>query len=321
MKLIAVLSAYGDHSTSGAAIMNMWLLRELVKHGHEVEIWGPTRVSGANHNGIQSYYYREGLQQRRFRDADVILTAPDVAGRIGGKVIQQTGLPAVAIIHNTWAANQKYYNRNKWDLTIWGAESSRIEFEATGGIVVRPPLNVKAHKAGWTNAKNITMINMIEHKGPRTFWNVATLMPERPFLGVRTWGPQMDTHPEGLVLSNVTIDQPYLHTEMKQLWRKTRVLLAPTSYEPWGMAMDEAMAAGRPVIGHPSRGLVENLSYAGIWADRDNPQEWVDAIKTLDDPKVFKEQSEKCYQRALEIEQQAISDLGVFVRTMEERYA
>jgi glycosyltransferase involved in cell wall biosynthesis len=87
------------------------------------------------------------------------------------------------------------------------------------------------------------------------------------------------------------------------------------------MAMDEAMAAGRPVIGHPSRGLVENLDYAGIWADRDNPDEWVNAIQSLDDPKVFKEQSAKCYQRALEIEQQAISDLGVFVRTMEERYS
>ena len=45
------------------------------------------------------------------------------------------------------------------------------------------------------------------------------------------------------------------------------------------MVASEAMSRGIPVIANPVPGLIENLEGVGVWVDREDPDQWVRAIR------------------------------------------
>ena len=83
----------------------------------------------------------------------------------------------------------------------------------------------------------------------------------------------------------------------------------PSLYESYGRTAVEAMCSGIPVIAAPTPGLKESLGDAGIFADVEKPQEWVEAIKKLDDPEEYKKASLKCLKRAEEVELMTAQEL------------
>jgi glycosyltransferase involved in cell wall biosynthesis len=78
----------------------------------------------------------------------------------------------------------------------------------------------------------------------------------------------------------------------------TRVLLMPSRYESYGRTAIEAAASGIPTIAHPTPGLREALGAAGIYANRDNPDDWVTAIRALtSDPVAYSRRSRQVQKR------------------------
>jgi glycosyltransferase involved in cell wall biosynthesis len=73
------------------------------------------------------------------------------------------------------------------------------------------------------------------------------------------------------------------------------------------MSASEAMAHGIPVVANRTPGLWENLQGVAVWADRDQPEAWVEAINLI--TKSWADHSHASRERALK--QQATFDLEV----------
>jgi glycosyltransferase involved in cell wall biosynthesis len=139
--------------------------------------------------------------------------------------------------------------------------------------------------------ERITLINLSERKGGPLFWRLAELMPERRFLGVRGWGPQIvpDVIPPNVEMWERVSDP-------RAIYAQTRILLIPSAEagtvrsahlpawgESWNRVGVEAAASGIPAIAHPARGIVASMGRAARYVDREDTQGWVNAINDLDD--------------------------------------
>ena len=90
--------------------------------------------------------------------------------------------------------------------------------------------------------------------------------------------------------------------DIRQIYAETRLLLMPSSYESWGRCAIEAAASGIPTIAHGTPGLLESLSWAGIFAHRDDLDAWVRAIEWLDESETYAEQSDRVLARSRELD-------------------
>jgi glycosyltransferase involved in cell wall biosynthesis len=148
---------------------------------------------------------------------------------------------------------------------------------------------------------------MNEAKGGKIFWQLARLMPNHKFIGVKgAYGKQIEYEKD---LPNVTIldNTP----DIQDVYKQTRVVLMPSSYESWGRVAMEASCSGIPVIAAPTPGLKESLDYAGIFADLDDIADWVDAIKMLDNKENYKKQSELSKKRSVEVAEEFYNQMNV----------
>jgi glycosyltransferase involved in cell wall biosynthesis len=192
-------------------------------------------------------------------------------------------------------------------LVVYNAEWSAAAAPAPcPSIVVRPP--VHADKYRTTPGDRVTLINLSEAKGVRTAWRAAERLPDVEFLGVLGgYGEQIRPR-----LPNwETIGT---QTDMRAVYGRTRVLLMPSAAESWGRTAVEAMCSGIPVIAHPTAGLVECLSYAGVFVDRDDADGWAAAIRDLLDPRSWATWSARASHRARQLD--PADDIALFIESI-----
>lgn len=204
-------------------------------------------------------------------------------------------------------------------------------------IVLRPPLDKNKVSNGTQPfySKKITIINSNERKGGAIFAEIVKALPEYEFLIV-AGGYDNQICPQR---GNVQFAPP--RPDMLQYYSQTRILLVPSAYESWSMSCSEAMANGIPVICSATPGLKENAGGAGIFinsermdewmkvheppADMQDPDEvakwlkgdqtkamdilnsddiamWVKEIRRLDEPEYYFSVSNKCENRAVELD-------------------
>lgn len=142
----------------------------------------------------------------------------------------------------------------------------------------------------------IALVSLSRNKGGDLFWTLAEKMPDKKFLGILgSYDPQITK-----ALPNVMIQENT--RDMVSQYKRIRTVLMPSGYESWGMVATEAMCNGIPVICNPTDGLKENCGYAGIYCDRNNPDEWIEAIKKLDDKNYYLHQSNLSRTRSRELD-------------------
>lgn len=278
---------------SGAHQAMYALLDGLKARGFEVEILKKPWVR----NIVKSLY----------QWADIIFTQGSQVTRV--RTLAR-GKPIAYYIHNDYriATIEPLYKLSELDidLLIFNAEWVKQRSPwSKDNIIVHPAVN--AEKFRTTPGDCITLVNLNQKKGGRIFRKIAEKMPDRKFLGVKGgWGIQLIP-----VLDNVEVIPKTLNIR-NDVYARTRILLMPSQYlgptepwnwtESWGMVGIEAMCSGIPVIAHPTPGLEESLGYAGIFIDRENIDGWVEAIKRLDDPEVYRKQSELALKRVTELD-------------------
>jgi glycosyltransferase involved in cell wall biosynthesis len=246
------------------------------------------------------------------RDADVVYTAPD-AGTAGTLLAARTRARLVAVVHNVAAPTTAKLRRGNWDLVVFNSHATETHHRALApirgtSIVVTPPVHVPDNPR---RGDAVTLVNLTEDKGAAVWWELASRMPDRPFLGVLSWGSQMVAHPRGLWCPNVTLLPTVPHEHMGEaVWARTGVLLAPSRTEAWGMAAVEALAHGIPVIAHPTPGLREALGFAGTYVDRDNVDAWEAQLAVTVSARTS-------IARARNVEKQASDDAAQFVAAVE----
>ncbi len=129
--------------------------------------------------------------------------------------------------------------------------------------ILHPPIFPGDHMVGQIRTPLqggcVTLVNTTEAKGGPLFAELAARMPELNFIGVRGgYGEQLAG--EGIEYAGNLWLFEHGH-DMDDVWRKTAILVVPSTDESWSMAAQEALHRGIPVIGMAVPGLMECLGY------------------------------------------------------------
>lgn len=316
MRVLARVHLYPPEHCAGAERMLQALLEELADQGHAVVVHlaKPTITRKPYYVGkVQVHPMGSGEDWvARAQQADVLITHLDQTSEVVSASIM-FGKPLVQVLHNTHAPTRMWASC-KADLLVYNSEWMAGEMgRHPNGIVVRPPVRVRDYAVDPPapgNAGKVTLINLTQIKGGVLFAQLAALMPDVEFLGVRgAYGEQLNPR-----LPNVEI-RPH-GQDMREVYADTSILLIPSPYESWGRVGVEAMCSGIPVIATPTPGLAESLGDAGLFCNYDDIGAWRDAIDYLRMvPGVYAKQSVLARDRALELD--PTDDLARFTAAVE----
>lgn len=216
---------------------------------------------------------------------------------IVGNVAGARGAEMLFFVNSVMEAN---YRKN---ISPWPRQIARTE-------VVRPIL----HKSKILlneplQGDCITLINANQNKGQAVFLEIARRMPGHKFLGVLPYYGELQVAPAPANVEWVKFDD-----DIRNILRRTRILIMPSYYESYGRVAIEAMVNGIPVLyskpaarsvypGGSTEGMQTWISPAGVACDRDRPEEWVTAIQELDDSATYTAKSEesKAHIEAMDI--------------------
>ena len=144
----------------------------------------------------------------------------------------------------------------------------------------------------------ITIVNANQNKGVAQFIELAKRMPSRKFLGVLPYYGELRVPP---ATSNV--EWTGFDDDIRNILKRTRILVLPSYYESFGRIAVEAMINGIPVIyskpvvpsiypGGSTEGVQSWIGDAAIACNREKPEEWIAEIDNLDDEEVYAKRSE-----------------------------
>ena len=145
----------------------------------------------------------------------------------------------------------------------------------------------------------ITLVNANQNKGVTQFIDLAKRMPERKFLGVIPYYGELRLPPSPDNIEWIPFDD-----DIRNILKRTRILVVPSYYESFGRIAVEAMYNGIPVLyskphpkskypGGSTEGMEEWITPAGISCDREKIDEWIDAIVSLDSEETYVARSEQ----------------------------
>lgn len=184
-------------------------------------------------------------------------------------------------VNNVMEAN---YRKN---IAPWPPQISRTE-------VVRPILHRnKIVIEEPFQGDCITLINANQNKGQATFLEIARQMPDQKFLGVLPYYGE-----RAVATSPPNVEWIPFDDDIRNILRRTRILLMPSYYESFGRVGIEAMANGIPVLyskpaeksqypGGSTEGLESWIRPVGVACDRNKAEEWVQAIRALEDSEAY----------------------------------
>lgn len=292
MRVLALTHGYPPTTAIGSWIATHRFLRHLAAQGHEVTAFAHrSRSKPYSHEGVT---VETGIRGRShaFRladNADVLISHSGDPG-LPAEVAQRSGLPHVRMIHGYHAPPPDVA-----DLLVFNSQVMADHIDPDQpSVVCNPPVDPNEHRT--TPGEAVTLVNCSRPKGIKTAWRAAERLPDVSFLGVRGgYGEQVVPRCDNFEVIDSVAD-------MRQVWERTRILLAPSIAEAWGMTGVEAMASGIPVIAHPAPGLVESLGDAGIFVDRDDIDEWVAEITRLQDPDEYTAASQAARGRSDELD-------------------
>lgn len=271
------------------------------------------------YEGVEVFGSRVGQRVDAYQWSDIVFTHLDYT-QYSIVMAKEARRPLVHFVHNdipygsiqnNFGGVSAVYNSQ------WIAD--KIGYDIPG-CVLHPPCNTDFYQTeGNPNEREfITLISLNERKGGYFFYQIAKAMPDRKFLGVMgsydNPGPllksQVEIINDLIQLPNFTLvpNTP----DILSTYRRTRILLMPSDYESWGRTATEAMCSGIPVICTPTPGLKENCQGAAIYVGEPIKEcqpggaqvtlgevsDWVEAIRTLDNPKYYNEKSLLCKIRA-----------------------
>lgn len=224
-----------------------------------------------------------------YKRYDVIITH---LGKMGACInkCKKLGKPLIIIQHNTYKYGGPQHN--DWIGIVYNTEWAKKVLSPiydNPSVVCRPIPDIEKYMASpdQQGRKYITLVNMNQNKGGEVLRDIATALPDYPFLGVEgSYGKQLLEQPPNVEMVENT---PDMHT----VYKATRILIMPSEYECFGRTGLEAMAMGIPVLANPTPGILESMGDAPWHIDRavdgkPNTSEWVKAIQQLyDDPRIY----------------------------------
>lgn len=251
-------------------------MRAMVRHGHDVTVIADQTPNSYEIDGIKvlSAPLRPFIHDwviEQVKGSDLIMTHLDCSGRAMNLSID-TGIPLVHWVHNSMQLRFHGVIPHKAQLVIfnsqWVKDAEKLNGEPWPGqsIVLHPIVEPERYRC--ERGSKITLVNPTPGKGAGTFYALAESMPDYEFAAVK------GCYGEQVAPPNVNAERwPNVefieHTpDIREVLRKTKVLLMPSDYESYGRIAIEAACTGIPTIAHPTPGLLESLGDAGIFHHR-----------------------------------------------------
>jgi glycosyltransferase involved in cell wall biosynthesis len=168
--------------------------------------------------------------------------------------------------------------------------------------VIVPPLFRRERYRTQVIAGRVSFINPVAAKGVELALEIAARCPEIPFCFVRGW-PLSFAEERRLQaairrLGNIRLCRRT--ADMRTIYCRTRILLAPSPSETWGRVVSEAQFSGIPAVTSDRGGLPEAVGPGGIVIGYDQPAAiWAEAIRELwSDAERYRKLSQKALDHA-----------------------
>jgi hypothetical protein len=288
LSIVAFVDRYIPWANAGGEWALHHMLAPLARVGHQVDVVSLSWPAGTP----EPLMIDEVRVWPAARSRTVLATADVLLSHLGGtkealRAAAERALPVVYVLHNE--EQIRHWRLRPSDLTgvvlntRW-LEAATLhrhpEWVAVPSVVVHPPVPVDEYQVDGPafDRRHVTLVNPCPAKGGELFYRLAEDRPSWPFLAVEgAYGQQLRPRPPKH--QNVTWQRQT--PGMRAVYASTRVLLVPSIYESYGRVAAEAMAAGVPVIAHPTPGLCECLGDVGLFADRDRPADWLALLDRL----------------------------------------
>ena len=326
----------------GAFFHDIAIAKQLQSRGHNVSF--VTTMRGRN--GIRGVY--RGLPWVYYTNAESELAGAGVWStphfpmmKLVRRLNERFQKPLITTMHfGEDVSNIAPYQRaGQWTDILWIISNhvrnyivEKVPISPTYRIVesIRPAMlenEIKFNEKGTIPTGDcITLINANMLKGLPMFLELANKFPDRKFLGVRPYYSQIKV-PENLP----NIEWIDLQDDIRNVLRRTRILLVPSLYESWGRVAFEAMYNGIPVLfskpmeptnPHNTRpsgsteGMKEWIGDTQYALDYFNPDEWAETIEKLDDVETYATASTRAYEQTYGMN--VFSDFNDMERKMQE---
>jgi hypothetical protein len=204
------------------------------------------------------------------------------------------------------------------DYAIYNTETSATEWGEPDAFVLHPPINPLPNKL-ITDGDAYTLLSSLVNKGVEVVLELAKRMPDQRFIVVRS--PAEKTH--GLPdlekkvakLPNIELHPRVAPEEAYKYFEQTRILLAPSRYETYGMSAIEAAGYGIPSVHVDTPHVREGIGKAAILI---NPLDTNGAAKGIElIEKDYNLYSERSRARAEWLQSRQISELREFSKFIE----
>ncbi len=296
MKILAYQHmAVPIHNAGGETTVHA-AFRALVNRGHEIRVLckphsQERQFQDYEYEGVRVFRCADRDEQNWVRefarefDPDILITHLDLTPQ-AMQLSLDIKRPLAHFIHNSMQLKYHGVTPFKCQLAIfnshWVAEAEDWKGEQ---VVIHPVVEPDLYRC--EKGTKITLVNPTPGKGADTFYALSKALPEYEFLTVKSvYGEQIA--PPNINAANFPNVETMEHTpDIREVFRKTKVLLMPSNYESYGRVAIEAACCGIPTIAHPTPGLKESLGDAGIFCDRDDIPAWKAALKRLYTDEVY----------------------------------
>ena len=316
----------------GAFFHDIDLATELVRRGHDIVFMSilevpKVGVNGGIYRGFKYMHYSAGAKYLDISEAWICPHAPSLpeVRRLNSRGYNRPILATChfdgsyqAIIKNNpgrtlqWVEMMMFINATmepnfRKGIVPWPPNITRT-------AVVRPLMheeNIRINES--FQGDYITLVNANQNKGVTQFIELAKRMPNRKFLAVIPYYGELRPPPAPSNVEWIPFDD-----DIRNILKRTRILLMPSYYESFGRVAFESMYNGIPVIyskpdAKPknitgsTEGMEEWIRPAGIPCERENIDEWISLIVSLDD--------ETTYAARSEIIKQHVRDMNLFTES------
>lgn len=319
MRITGYFHLFPPEHNAGSETTVHAALRAMVNRGHEVTVicdrskTAPYEIDGIKVNrpprrGVQSWL------EEIVKDAQLLVTHLDLTSQAMTLALTAQK-PLVHFVHNS--AQLKYWHVNtvKCQLAVFNSHwIAQAEDWPGPQIIIHPVVEPERYRC--ERGDSVTLVNPTSGKGAKTFYDLAEMMPDRSFLtaqggyGIQvpcpndsdinrqyhTFYDDQGSEQECFGLPNVTHVKN--DPDVRNILRRTKVLLMPSDYESYGRIGIEAACAGIPTIAHPTEGLKEAFGDAAVFCDRNETKDWFVEIDRLYRDEVY---YRKRSDRALEL--------------------
>lgn len=299
--LLATPHTYLPQGTGGLEINTHALCNALIRRGHDVQVYCGLhdtpllRARRAINKLLRQTLIRDTrLGYPVYRARYPVLSAreaalavrPDIVVVQGWNAAKLAGaFSAAGIATLLYAHNAQRLGDGDPDVQIIANSRFTASLHAGRRVIgVVPPLIEPGDYRVDTARERVLFVNPIPQKGLAIALDLASARPDIAFDFFEAWllSPRERAQARRLTEGLANVHWHAAVSDMRQAYRRARLVLFPSAMETWGRVASEAQVSGIPTLGSDRGALPDTIGRGGLCLPFDAPpQSWRRALSQL----------------------------------------